>query len=173
MKKKYLLLLIQTLLVLSLVPLGAKAQPADSLAQPTAAAVWRWPLAGEPKILNAFDKPAEKWSAGHRGVDLAAVEGTQVIAPNRGRITFLGVVVDRPVLVIDHGYGFKTSLEPVTSELSVGSWVESGAKLGTVAKGAHCSGRCIHWGVRLDGEYIDPALLIEDLRPSILLPLND
>lgn len=173
MKSKHLLLLAQALLMLSLVPPGAPAQPVDSLAQPAAAAVWRWPLAGEPKVLNAFDKPAEKWSAGHRGVDLAAAEGAQVIAPNRGRVTFTGVVVDRPVVVIDHGYGFKTSLEPVTSELPAGSWVESGAKLGIVSAGAHCTGRCIHWGVRLDGEYIDPALLIEDLRPSILLPLND
>lgn len=173
MKPKRLILLLPALLILTLAPLGARAETTQNYAQPAAAAQWRWPLAGEPKILKAFDKPAEQWSAGHRGVDLAASVGNQVVAPNRGRITFRGVVVDRPVVVIDHGYGFKTSLEPVTSELSVGSWVESGAKLGTVSTGAHCSNRCIHWGVRLDGEYIDPALLIEDLRPSILLPLND
>ena len=109
MKPKRLLLLIQALLVLALAPLGAHTQPAQFSAQPAAAAIWRWPLAGEPKILNAFDKPAEQWSAGHRGVDLAAAEGAPVIAPNRGRITFRGVVVDRPVVVIDHGYGFKGS----------------------------------------------------------------
>lgn len=133
---------------------------------------WRWPLGGEPKILEEFDKPEQRWSAGHRGIDLAAGQGDEVRAPNRGRITFASTVVDRPVLVIDHGYGFKSSIEPVSLDLEVGAWVEAGAHLGTVASGAHCNARCIHWGVRLDGEYIDPALLIEDLRPSILLPWN-
>ncbi len=133
---------------------------------------WRWPLPGEPKVLAPFDKPAEQWSAGHRGIDLAAAEGTKIIAPNNGRIVFRSTVVDRPVIVIVHASGFKTSLEPASSDLEVGSWISAGEEVGVVASGAHCSGRCLHWGVRLDGDYIDPALLIKDLRPSILLPLN-
>lgn len=134
---------------------------------------WRWPLSREPQVLKEFDKPEQQWSAGHRGIDLDATQDDEVVAPNRGRITFASTVVDRPVLVIDHGYGFKSSIEPVSLDLEVGAWVEAGAHIGTVASGAHCDARCIHWGVRLDGEYIDPALLIEDLRPSILLPWND
>ncbi|WP_334121655.1 M23 family metallopeptidase [Glutamicibacter sp.] len=133
---------------------------------------WRWPLAGEPKIVEPFDKPAENWLPGHRGVDLGASEGDRVFAPRQGKITFASTVVDRPVMVIDHGNGFKTSLEPVSAEVKVGDWVQAGAHVGNVATGAHCSSRCIHWGVRLNGEYIDPVLLIRDLRPSILLPLN-
>ena len=104
---------------------------------------------------------------------MAASAGDAVYAPQRGRVTFASLIVDRPVLVIDHGSGFKTSIEPVSAEVAVGDWVEAGAKVGQVATGAHCSGRCIHWGVRLDGEYIDPVLLIRDMRPSILLPLNE
>jgi len=133
---------------------------------------WRWPLAGEPRIAEPFDKPAENWLPGHRGVDLAAAEGDKVFAPQRGQVTFASRIVDRPVMVIDHGNGFKTSLEPVTSEAEVGDWVAAGAHVGTVSTGAHCSSRCIHWGVRLNGEYIDPVLLIRDMRPSILLPLE-
>ncbi len=155
---------------------SASTGPSQSLAKPAAlstAAGWRWPLAGEPKILEPFDKPAQNWLPGHRGVDLGASEGTKVSSPQRGKVTFASTVVDRPVVVIDHGGGFKTSIEPVTATVKVGAMVNAGDQVGTVATGAHCSGRCIHWGVRLEGEYIDPTLLVRDMRPSILLPLHE
>lgn len=177
MKIKYLFAGLQVLLLAFSVPPAATAStPSQQVQEQSAletANGWRWPLAGSPAIVAPFDKPEKDWLPGHRGVDLAASAGADVFAPQRGRVTFASVIVDRPVLVIDHGYGFKTSIEPVTAEVSVGDWVEAGATVGQVATGAHCSGRCIHWGVRLDGEYIDPVLLIRDMRPSILLPLND
>lgn len=175
MKPLRVLALIQ-LLILGIMPTAA-GTPRDTAAQaplPAAAAArpgWQWPLAGEPAILTPFDKPEQRWLAGHRGVDLRAAEDTSVLAPHRGKVAFRSTVVDRPVLVIDHGSGFVSSLEPVSSELAVGTWIEAGDKVGAVATGAHCSKRCLHWGVRLDGEYIDPVLLIRDLRPSILFPL--
>ena len=174
MKKHLLLATIQAIaLVASLTSSPASVPtlpqtPTQMLRQESG---WSWPTAGEPRILVPFDKPEQRWSSGHRGIDLSADEGDQSYAPNKGRVTFRSTVVDRPVIVIDHGSGFKTSLEPAESDLSVGTWVEAGSKIGTVSTGAHCSNRCLHWGVRLDGEYIDPALLIKDLRPSILLPL--
>lgn len=176
MKTFRLLALLQLLFLLTM--LTAAGTPRDTAVQVPLPATatgrpgWQWPLAGEPGILTPFDKPEQEWLAGHRGVDLRAAEGTSVLAPHRGRVSFRSTVVDRPVLVIDHGGGFVTSLEPVGSELAVGTWIEAGDNVGTVATGAHCSQRCLHWGVRLDGEYIDPVLLIRDLRPSILLPLR-
>lgn len=133
---------------------------------------WHWPLAGDTLILQPFDGPAQNWLPGHRGVDLAASAGLSVLAPQDGVVTFRGHVVDRPVLVIDHGHGFKSSFEPVLSQLSVGDRVSARELIAEVSTGAHCSEQCLHWGVRLHGDYIDPALLIEDLRPSVLLPLD-
>lgn len=177
MKIKYLFAGLQVLLLAFSFPPAAPTDAEPQQVQiPAALAAtngWRWPLAGEPAILAPFDKPEKNWLPGHRGVDLAASAGDAVFAPQRGRVSFASVIVDRPVLVIDHGSGFKTSIEPVSAEVSVGDWVEAGTKVGQAASGAHCSGRCIHWGVRLDGEYIDPVLLIRDMRPSILLPLNE
>ncbi|WP_313811534.1 M23 family metallopeptidase [Glutamicibacter sp.] len=175
MKRQLVLALIQVFLLGAGSSAASTPTPALPQSVPgrlTESAGWRWPVKGEPKILDPFDKPEQRWAAGHRGIDLAADEGDEVLAPHRGRVTFRSTVVDRPVIVIDHGAGFKTSIEPAASDLEVGAWIEAGAKIGTVANGAHCSQRCIHWGVRLNGEYIDPALLIKDLRPSILLPLN-
>lgn len=173
---RYLNLLLVLALSLGLSTASSNASILTRTPQPSAlstTAGWRWPLAGEPKILEPFDKPAENWLPGHRGVDLAAAQGTKVYAPQRGKVTFASTVIDRPVIVIDHGGGLKTSIEPVTATVKVGTIVRSGAPVGTVATGAHCSGRCIHWGVRLNGEYIDPTLLVRDMRPSILLPLKD
>jgi len=168
---KFLLLAISLALAASGASLPEQLPPLPHASLATANG-WRWPLAGEPKITEPFDKPAENWLPGHRGVDLAASEGDKVFAPQRGQVTFASTVVDRPVMVIDHGNGFKTSLEPVQAIAKAGDWVDAGAQVGTVSTGAHCSARCIHWGVRLNGEYIDPVLLIRDMRPSILLPLH-
>ena len=148
------------------------APPAPARLVPGFTQPWHWPLAGEAQILRPFDGPVQDWLPGHRGVDLSASDGTSVLAPQAGVVTFRGVVVDRPVLVIDHGQGFKSSFEPVSSDLSVGETVAHRQLVGEVSSGAHCSAVCLHWGVRLNGQYIDPALLIEDLRPSILLPLD-
>ncbi len=148
---------------LSPVPANLGRAPAGS---------WNWPLPPVPEVLRAFDPPARRWLVGHRGVDLAGSPGDTVGAPAAGIVTFVGRIVDRPVIVIDHGSGLRTSLEPVRSTLGVGAIVGAGDEIGMIATGAHCDARCLHWGLRLDGEYIDPLLTIRDTRPSILLPLD-
>lgn len=142
----------------------------DAVSDPGA---WSWPVAGTPELLRPFEEPEQRWSPGHRGIDLGANGGRTVLAPAPGVISYRGVVVDRPLLVIDHGHGLVSSFEPVAAGPELGTVVETGAELGRIAAGGHCDGRCLHWGLRLDGEYIDPMLTISDRRPSILLPLGD
>ncbi|MDO5745357.1 MAG: M23 family metallopeptidase, partial [Micrococcaceae bacterium] len=98
--------------------------------------------------------------------------GNQVSAPSGGIVSFVGHIVDRPVVVIDHGSGLLTSLEPVRSTLARGAIVGPGDEVGMIGTGAHCTRRCLHWGLRLDGQYIDPLLTLRDTRPSVLLPLD-
>lgn len=159
--------LLAVLLALSPTPPTVPSGTAGEFDQP-----WHWPLSGDVQVLREFDGPAQTWLPGHRGVDLKAAAGISVLAPQGGVVSYRGFIADRPVIVVDHGQGFKSSFEPVTSSLRVGDAVREREVIGEVASGAHCDGRCLHWGVRLNGEYIDPALLIEDLRPSILLPLH-
>lgn len=159
--------------VMLLAPTTATAPPGSPAAGSRApAGAWEWPLPGTPAVLHGFDPPAQRWLAGHRGVDLAGPPGQEVTAPSSGIVSYVGRIVDRPVLVIDHGSGLLTSLEPVRSTLVVGSIVGAGDEVGIIGTGAHCDGRCLHWGLRLDGQYIDPLLTIRDTRPSILLPVN-
>jgi hypothetical protein len=43
--------------------------------------------------------------------------------------------------------------------------------VGTVATGGHCEGSCIHFGVRLHGEYVSPLLYLAGVPRAVLLPL--
>jgi murein DD-endopeptidase MepM/ murein hydrolase activator NlpD len=123
--------------------------------------------------LRPFDPPDKPWLSGHRGVDLgSASDGGPVTAPESGTVSFVGVVVDRPVITIDHGNGLRSSFEPVRSTLKNGASVAKGAVVGTLLAG-HCgTSPCVHWGVRRGAEYLNPLSFILDLRPSVLLPLN-
>ncbi|WOH20164.1 M23 family metallopeptidase [Paenarthrobacter sp. GOM3] len=142
-------------------------------ATPSAQGHWSWPLSPKPSVLRTFDPPDKPWMSGHRGVDLGpAPDGGQVTSPADGVVTFAGVVVDRPVLTIDHGDGLRSSFEPLTSELKPGDAVRKGQGLGTVEPG-HCGGvTCLHWGVRRGEDYVNPLDLVQDVRPSVLLPLE-
>lgn len=133
---------------------------------------WEWPLASH-SLTAPFAAPPTRYAAGHRGIDLFAVAGTPVSAPDVATVRFSGVVVDRPVLTLDHGGGILSSYEPVVSELPVGTVVARGAVVGAVASGGHCDAACLHVGVRMDGEYVSPMLFFGRVPPAILLPLGN
>ncbi len=138
-----------------------------------AAPSWQWPLAPRPRVLRDFNPPPKPWMSGHRGVDLgAAHDGAVVTSPAAGTVSFVGVVVDRPVITIDHGNGLRSSFEPVESTLAAGAAVDAGQIVGTALPG-HCgTAACIHWGVRRGDDYVNPLQFVMDMRPSILLPLG-
>ncbi|MET4096889.1 M23 family metallopeptidase [Arthrobacter sp. UYCu712] len=170
-------------MLLALAPVAAAAAGPAVLAvsaaprvpsAPAAPGAWRWPLNPRPAVLRPFDPPPRPWLSGHRGVDLAAASvGAPLTAPAAGTVSFAGVVVDRPVISIDHGNGLRSSFEPVESQLPVGAFVPDGGLLGTVLPG-HCGPvPCVHWGVRRGEEYVNPLGFVMDLRPSILLPPLD
>lgn len=135
---------------------------------------WSWPLDPRPAVVRAFDPPARPWLSGHRGVDLrAAHDGVPVTSPAAGTVRFVGLVVDRPVITVDHGNGLRSSFEAVRSDLSTGATVAEGDVLGWILPG-HCRpARCIHWGVRRGEAYVNPLAFVTDLRPSVLLPPLD
>lgn len=153
--------------------------PSTTAARPLPASLsWGWPLAGKPRMVHAFDPPDKPWLGGHRGVDLLAVQGSPVLAPTAGVVSFSGVVVDRPVLTITTAGGLRLSFEPVKSPFRAGEAVVRGETLGTLAGPTHCDAgppgetSCLHWGVRRGDTYLNPLQFILDLRPSVLLPVT-
>jgi murein DD-endopeptidase MepM/ murein hydrolase activator NlpD len=140
--------------------------------EPGAVDRWTWPLSPRPAVLRGFSVGPYRWSPGHRGVDLAARPGAQVVAPAAGVVTFARTVVSRPVLVITHDDGVRTAYEPVTSVVASGSRVGRGAVIGTVTNAVgHCRPQsCVHWSARRGDRYFDPLSLLSPPRVA-LLPL--
>jgi murein DD-endopeptidase MepM/ murein hydrolase activator NlpD len=130
---------------------------------------WVWPV--HPVLVSApFAAPAHRYGTGHRGIDLRPLETAELRAPASGVVAFRGVVAGRGVLTIDHGDGLITTLEPIDSSMDAGTWVDRGEAVGTVALGGHSAPGTVHFGVRLDGEYINPLLLLGGVPRAILLP---
>ena len=150
-----------------------------SAAVPTAPAIphaiavaYAAPLAGPITLRRGFDPPPTPYSAGHRGVDLAASKGQPVLAAADGLVTFAGDVAGRGVLVLAHDDGVRTEYEPVTALVAAGAVVRRGEPIGTLAGEHHgCApDPCLHWGARLGDRYVDPLTLLRPPGPVRLLP---
>ena len=104
----------------------ASAASTESPSSASGTSRYAWPLPGHPTPLRRFAVGAERWSPGHRGVDLPAQVGRPVLAAGQGRVTFSGVVAGRPVVVVAHGDGIRTTYQPVAGTLPVGTDVRRG-----------------------------------------------
>jgi murein DD-endopeptidase MepM/ murein hydrolase activator NlpD len=152
----------------------ASAPPTVGRAEP---ARWLAPLDPPLIVVRAFDPPAARWLAGHRGVDLAAPEHIPVRAAGAGVVTFAGLVAGRGVVVVGHvapgGGQLRTTYEPVAATVTTGQAVDTGEPIGSLTvAGGHCRPRaCLHWGVLRGNSYLDPLTLLDS--PAIrLLPLG-
>jgi len=154
---------------------GSPASALAPSAGPAAAAgaAWRWPIPPPHTVLRPFRAPLTAYGSGHRGIDLPAEPGTVVLAPAAGIVFFAGTVVDRPVLSIQHHDGLLSSVEPVESPLAEGAAVRAGDPIGVVVATEHCPEQnCLHLGVRRNGRYLSPLLMLGGIPRSILLPLD-
>lgn len=135
---------------------------------------WPNPVAGGSELLvisRLFSLPNGEYQAGHRGIDLRAAVGSELVAPVIGTVHFSGDIVDRGVLSIAVDEHVLLSFEPVTSELAAGDAVAAGQSIGVVSAGSHCGASCLHIGVRVDGHYVNPLRYFAGGRPR-LLPLT-
>ncbi|QBE47743.1 M23 family metallopeptidase [Leucobacter triazinivorans] len=137
----------------------------------TGGILWVPPVGGPFEITGPYRAPPHRYGAGHRGIDFAAAPGTALIAPATGTVSFSGRVVDRDVLSIRVDERTVYTLEPVRSTLPVGAAVTSGAVIGEAASGGHCLAECVHLGVRVDDEYVNPLRYL--LPRPVLLPAGE
>lgn len=166
-------ILIALLTFLLVLPAAGAEGAVPDAALPDAAGTWRWPVDGAREVVEPFLAPAHEYGAGHRGMDILAPIGSVVHAPADGSVAFRGVVVDRPLLTIDHGDGVVSTFEPMDSELTAGAAVRAGDPIGTVATGGHAPAGTLHIGVRLSDVYINPMLMFGDVPRAVLLPCCD
>lgn len=134
------------------------------------------PLRGPLVVLDPFRRPDRPWLPGHRGVDLLAPAGTQVLASGAGIVLWAGELAGRGVVSVLHGDGRRTTYEPVVAEVGIGDVVGAGTVLGRIGTGvSHCAGfpSCLHWGLITSADdYLDPLSLVGPVGRPRLLPLG-
>ncbi len=98
----------------------------------------------------------------HRGMDFRAGMGTVVRAANSGT-----VVLARPLyyegncVIIDHGLGlFTLSMHFSRIDVKEGQHVAQGQPIGLSGATGRVTGPHLHWAVRWQGAYLDPAKLL-------------
>lgn len=143
-----------TALLAALIPTTIGALPAHSDTR------WHWPVTSE-HVLRPFDPPQTDYGRGHRGVDLLAAAGTQIVSVAAGTVVHAGPVASVGVVSIDHG-ALRSTYQPVHATIRVGERVAAGAVIGhLVGAGGHCSSTpCLHLGFRSGDRYVDPLELL-------------
>jgi murein DD-endopeptidase MepM/ murein hydrolase activator NlpD len=140
------------------------------------AAVPPFTMPADGPVELPFAEPAGEYGPGHRGVDLRVPPGSPVRAVASGRVAFAGPVAGARHVVVDHGDGLRSSysyLQAVSVE--AGAPVRGGEVLGkSGGEGPGHSPEVFHFGVRLQGRYVDPARYLPVARPRIrLAPVGD
>ncbi len=104
-----------------------------------------------------------KLASVHKGMDFRAATGTPVHAGNSGT-----VVLARPLyyegncVVIDHGLGlFTISMHLSRIDVKEGERVRQGARIGLSGATGRVTGPHLHWAVRWQDAYLDPAKMLE------------
>ena len=110
---------------------------------------------GSARILNGEPR------APHMGVDVAAPEGTPVVAPTEGRVAFVAdLFFTGNTVILDHGLGLTSLYAHLARvDVKVGDHLRQGDVIGALGATGRATAPNLHWGVHLDGVGLDPALL--------------
>ncbi|MBC76426.1 MAG: peptidase M23 [Halobacteriovoraceae bacterium] len=105
----------------------------------------------------------DKKKSQHLGNDLRARTGTPIPSANRGRVVYTGnLFFSGNVVVIDHGMDIFSMYGHLSKILvTEGSVVNQGDIVGLAGATGRVSGPHLHWGVRINGSWIDGFSLIE------------
>jgi murein DD-endopeptidase MepM/ murein hydrolase activator NlpD len=134
------------------------AQPAESLDP------WGW----------RYSQRRSAWRL-HTGVDLAAPQGTVVLASRAGRVLLVESISGYGTTVLlDHGEGWQTLYAHLHDAIVVsGAWLEQGQPLGTVGMTGSATGPHLHFELRCQGTELlalDPTPHLPLLLPPPALP---
>lgn len=146
----------------------AAAVAALALAAPArAGGKWTWPVRGH--VLTVYENDNARPYAGgmHRGIDIAADSGTEVVAARAGTVTFAGALGSAGNVVAIRDARYATSYLHLSDvSVSRGDRVAMGARVGEVGTTGRRSVPAphLHFGVRVEDRYVDPLSVLPPLR---------
>lgn len=113
---------------------------------------------GGQRIMNGIKKNP------HAGMDIAAPEGTPVVASGNGIVTlaYPDLFYSGNVVIIDHGYGLHTIYAHLKDlKVQRGDKVSQGDTIGTVGQTGRATGPHLHWGASVHSVKFNPNSLLD------------
>ncbi|MEO0009112.1 MAG: M23 family metallopeptidase [candidate division WOR-3 bacterium] len=119
-----------------------------------------WPVQGW--VTSGFGNRKDPFSGRyefHEGMDIVAPRGTPIVATADGRVISSGWRAGYGLTVeIDHGWGIRTFYAHCqTVRVSPGKMVKRGEVIATVGATGLATGNHLHYGILLNGRWVNPA----------------
>jgi murein DD-endopeptidase MepM/ murein hydrolase activator NlpD len=144
----------------------AGAAPAP---QPIAdeATAWRYPI-DKMRVTGFFGIHRSALAAPHKGIDMAAPNGTPVHAAAAGVVVLAGALTEHggrygKTVIIEHGARRSLYAHLSSITVKVGERVAAGTPIGTVGETGFASGPHLHFEIREQDRLVDPATVLADL----------
>ena len=98
----------------------------------------------------------------HNGLDIAAPDGTPVVAAGTGNVLDVGdYFFSGQTLILDHGRGFLTLYAHLSAiEAKTGDRVPAGKRIPSIGASGRVTGPHLHFSVYLNAAAVDPELFI-------------
>jgi len=112
---------------------------------------------GNQRLFNNLKKSQ------HLGNDLRARTGVKIPVANRGKVVYTGnLFFSGNIVVVDHGLNLFTIYGHLSKILTTkGSIVNQGDIIGLAGATGRVSGPHLHWGVKINGSWVDGFNLVE------------
>ena len=117
----------------------------------------------EAPVADPFRPPEDPYGPANRGIEYDTEPGQVVRAAAAGTVSFAGAVAGSLYVTVDHGGGVVSSYSFLMRiSVRAGARVDQGRVVGV-------AGERLHFSVRVDDDYVDPAAFIGVRRVRVRL----